>query len=121
MAAKVVDSSVLAAIVFGEPEAARAEALVEDAELFAPGLVLFELANIAWKKSKRHPDRATEIAAGLRLALQLDVRTVEVAHEEVLEVALETGLTAYDASYVWLARSLSVPLATFDSKVSKAM
>jgi hypothetical protein len=27
--------------------------------------LLFELTNIAWKKSKRHPDRAAEIAAGL--------------------------------------------------------
>ena len=35
-------------------------------------------------------------------------------HKAVLDVALETGLPVYDAAYLWLARSLRLPLATFD-------
>ena len=31
---------------------------------------------------------------------------------------LETGLTTYDASYLYLARSLGVPLLTFDGRLA---
>lgn len=120
MPVKVVDASVVAALVFGEPGAREAAALLSDAELIAPTLLKFELANTAWKKATRHPEESSLIAAGLRLALELDVRYVEVDHEAVLDLALEKGLTAYDACYLWLARTLKAPLATFDTKLKRA-
>jgi len=119
MPVKVVDASVVAALVFGEPEAGDAAALLSDAELVAPALLRYELANTAWKKATRHPDKASLIAAGLRLAMDLDVRYVEVDHEAVLDLALEKDLTAYDACYLWLARTLKAPLVTFDTKLKR--
>lgn len=41
-------------------------------------------------------------------------------HKAVLDVALETGLPVYDAAYLWLARSLKLPLATFDEAQARA-
>lgn len=120
MAAKVVDASVVAAIAFGEPEAKRALALVGDAELVAPALLRLELANTAWKKTKRNPKEGPLIAAGLRLALELDIQYVDVDHEAVLRLALEKDVTAYDASYLWLARSLEARLVTFDDRLIRA-
>jgi predicted nucleic acid-binding protein len=35
-------------------------------------------------------------------------------------VALETGLPTFDAAYLWLARSLRLPLATFDPQQAAA-
>jgi predicted nucleic acid-binding protein len=35
-------------------------------------------------------------------------------------LAAETGLTAYDASYLWLSHRLRVPLVTLDSKLAQA-
>ena len=121
MTVKVVDSSVLGAIMFGEPELAQAEALISDAQLVAPTLLGYELANIAWKKAKRHPSKSADIAAALRLALELKLTHVEVDHGQVLEIALEKNVTAYDASYLWLARSLKAQLATFDRKLRAAL
>ena len=36
-------------------------------------------------------------------------------HKAVMDVALDTGLPTLDAAYLWLARSLRLPLATLDS------
>ena len=118
MPVRVVDASVVAAIVFGEPEAERAAALIDNAELVAPPLLRFEMTNIAWKKIRRHVKQADLIAAGLRLALELDIGYVEVDHEAVLDLAVEKGVTAYDASYLWLSRTLKAPLVTLDERLS---
>jgi predicted nucleic acid-binding protein len=118
MPVKVVDASVVAAIAFGEPEAERAVALIDKAELVAPLLLRFEVTNTAWKKIRRHAKQADLIEAGLRLALELEISYVDVDHESVLDLAVEKGMTAYDASYVWLARTLKAPLVTLDERLS---
>lgn len=41
-----------------------------------------------------------------RLRDRLAVDEVAVDHHAALELAAATGLTAYDASYLWLARQL---------------
>jgi len=51
----------------------------------------------------------------LKLALALDIHWVEVDHVAVF------GLTTYDANYLYLARSLGLPLATFDERLREAM
>ncbi len=42
-----------------------------------------------------------------------------VDHAAVTELALDTGLTTYDASYLHLALSLGVPLITFDDRLAR--
>ena len=44
-----------------------------------------------------------------------------IDHDHVLELAEATGLTAYDASYLWLARSLGGELVTLDLKLAAAI
>ncbi len=39
---------------------------------------------------------------------------------EVVSLALATGLTAYDASYLWLARLLGAELVTLDRRLAAA-
>jgi predicted nucleic acid-binding protein len=38
----------------------------------------------------------------------------------LVQLALSTGLTAYDASYLSLAMALEAPLATFDRRLQEA-
>ena len=120
MPVRVVDASVVAAIVFGEPEAGRAARLVGDDELVAPALLRYEVTNIAWKKARRNPRQAELIAQALRLALGLDVRYLDVEYPAVLELAIEKGVTAYDAAYLWLSGTLKAPLATLDARMVAA-
>ena len=95
--------------------------MMTEFELHAPMLLAYELTNIARKKSVEHPEYVQTASAALRTALNLHWHWSEVDHLAVLRLALETALTTYDASYLYLARSLGVPLVTFDERLAKAV
>jgi predicted nucleic acid-binding protein len=44
-------------------------------------------------------------------------REYSVSSERILELAVQTGCTAYDCEYVVLARELDVPLVTADKQI----
>jgi len=117
MPAEVADASVLGAFLFREPLADRAALLLEGKELFEPEVLACELASVARKKALRHAGLRDTVLAALRLGLALAIHWVQVDHVGVVELALETGLTTYNASYLHLSRSLGVPLVTFDEKL----
>jgi predicted nucleic acid-binding protein len=120
MAVKVVDASALAAMLFGEPEADAIASRLADARLVAPALLGFELANVCLIKSRRHPEQRSALAAAFRLRTHLAVEEIAVDHEAALELAVTTGLTVYDASYLWLARQLGAELVTLDQQLARA-
>ena len=115
---KVVDASALAAIVFGEPEADAIAERLAGARLAAPSLLDFELANVCLTKMRRQPSRREALRSAFRLAHGLKVEIVAVDHAATVDLAEATGLTAHDASYLWLARSLGGELVTLDRKLS---
>lgn len=117
---KVVDASALAAILFGEPEAEAIAERLTGARLAAPSLLDYELANVCLTKIRRQPGLREALRAALHLAHRLKVETVAVDHVDMLDLAEATGLTAYDASYLWLARSLGGELVTLDRKLAAA-
>ena len=119
MPGRVVDASVIAAFAFAEARADEARNLIKEATLFAPEILPYELASVALKKSKSLPSFRFDIAMRLRNALALKVALIRVARQELLELALETGLSIYDAAYLQTARRLQCPLLTFDAKLAR--
>ena len=115
MPASVVDASALGAVAFGEPTAEEVAGRLAGAELYAPTLLAYELTSIARKKATRYPDQRAAITWALEQALRLDIQRVDVDQPAVLELALEAGLTSYDAAYLWLARRLGASLVTLDA------
>jgi predicted nucleic acid-binding protein len=113
----VVDASALGALIFGEPRAEEVASRLEGGTLAAPSLLWFELASICLKKIKAHPRRKEEMIRAFVLAGRLDIQRVEVDQPEVVRLAMQTGLTTYDASYLWLARQLRGELVTLDEKL----
>ena len=120
MAVKVVDASALAALLFGEPEADTIAAQLDGAQLAAPALLGFELANVCLIKNRRHPEQREALTTAFRLRSRLQVANATVDHDGVLKLASATGLTAYDASYLWLARQLGAELVTLDRQLANA-
>jgi len=118
MPGKVVDASVLAAFAFQEPQAREAASLLKGFRLFAPTLLPYELASISRKKSALYPDKRTIIMEALDICLNMDITLAEPEYRELSALSLETGLTVYDSAYLWLARSLSLELITFDKRLS---
>jgi predicted nucleic acid-binding protein len=118
--AKVVDASALAALLFAEPEAEDIAKRLEGARLSAPSLLDFELANVCLTKMRRQPSKQDALRAAFRLGHRLRVETVAVDHMAIVDLAAATDLTAYDASYLWLARTLGAELVTLDRKLGAA-
>ena len=115
---RVTDASALAAVAFVESGAEEVGSLLGRTELLAPPLLPVELANIAWKKCRRQPSVAEQVASQLDWALGVQVRLVQVDYRETLQLALLWGLSAYDASYLWVAWHARVPLVTLDRRLA---
>ena len=120
MAARVVDASILASVGFGEPRAEEAAALLAGHDLYAPTLLGYELASVARRKVQGAPERRRDIQQALADVLALDLVLLEVDQLAVVDLALAEGLTAYDASYLYLSRVLGADLLTFDDELRAA-
>ncbi len=120
MSVHVVDASALGALVFGEPEAEKIAALLSDGPLVAPALLTFELASICLKKIKARPAQRALIIEAFDYTEELQIEYVDMDHVSVIALAEETGLTTYDASYLWLARELHGDLVTLDKRLQRA-
>ena len=118
--AVVIDASAAAAVLFGEPGADVLRRRLHGHALFAPRLMDYELANVAWKKLRHVPGAGAAILAMLADATRLRVTYADPDMAEVVTLAVATGLTPYDASYLWLARQRSLPLVTLDRALARA-
>jgi predicted nucleic acid-binding protein len=119
----VADASALAAVVFGEDGADEVVARLEGAALHVPTLLKFELASAAVKKARQNPRLAAELFQRLDSALdrRRGLRWHDVDATDVAVIARATGLSAYDASYLWLAGRLEADLVTLDQRLSDAI
>jgi predicted nucleic acid-binding protein len=115
----VVDASALAAVAFREPGFERVAARLHGVPVFAPTLLKYELASVARTKARRHPREATLFFAALAEVTQMRSGIVwqDISPSDVALIAHVTGLSAYDASYVWLAGSLGADLVTLDERL----
>jgi predicted nucleic acid-binding protein len=116
----VVDASALAALLFGEPEGPAVARRMEGRPLLAPTLLRYEMASVCVKKIGEEPEQAAGLLSALRLMPRMGIREVQMPAEGLAEVARESGLTAYDAAYLWLAREMGAQLVTLDRRLRKA-
>lgn len=119
MPARVVDASVLGALFFREERYQEAMRLASGNDWFAPTLLRYEMANIAVKKISDAPQQRETLVESLQRFLRLNIDFREVDFRQVVELATLTGLTAYDASYLFVARELGMPLLTFDAQLAR--
>jgi predicted nucleic acid-binding protein len=120
MAAKVVDASAIAALLFGEPEGEHLAARLAADHLVAPALLGFELGSVCLKKLRRHPGQRAALMAAFALFKGISIETVEIDQADAIELAEVFGLSSYDAAYLCLARALSVELVTLDKRLQSA-
>lgn len=114
----VVDCSVVAALLFDEPQRDAARKTMTGAALFAPFLLDAEMVSVAARKTRLGLADAATLGLADYLAMPVTRREVDLAAQ--LQIALEDDLTAYDAAYLALAVALRAPLATFDARLARA-
>lgn len=115
----VVDASLIAALLFAEPEQPAAAHKLAQCRPLAPELLTYELANVAVNKLKRGQTEAA-VRASLAGLAALDVELHAVEASLAFGLAARYGLTAYDAAYLALAGQLRCPLITFDTRLADA-
>ena len=119
--AKVVDTSAIGAVLFAEPTGERVTARLRDARLVAPDLLGYELANVCLRKIRANPEQRIGFLAAFARWDQMGIELVDVDHGGVLSAAEQSGLTSYDASYLWLAQRLNAELVTLDRRLARAV
>ncbi|MDV3278305.1 MAG: type II toxin-antitoxin system VapC family toxin [Nitrososphaerales archaeon] len=89
-------------------------------------VAVYEASNGIWKQVRllnllTRDDARKAHSALLRLASRISlVRWDEVDHAEAMDVAITRGVAYYDACYLVAAKSLGLPLATDDRKLTSA-
>ena len=115
----VIDTNVMTHLLMGGERSADAARLFElDPEWSAPAILMSELRNVLLGYVRRGvltPAQAKAMSDDAAMNLGDRIRTV--TSNQVIDVALECGLTAYDAEFVVLARTLGVPLVTLDGAI----
>lgn len=118
----VVDASVFGAIVFGEAGGAELGQSIQGARIYAPTLLRYEMQNIALKKLWRAPQSARSVLEALARVVRPDSGIVWMDPNpmDVALLANAAGLSAYDASYLWLAGFVGADLVTADRRLAEA-
>lgn len=123
----VLDCSVALAWCFPDEKTAESQRVLQSLKKGAavvPSLWFLEVSNALLVAERR--GRITAEAAGQALKLlsnlpiEVDERSGFPLSADLLTLAREHDLTAYDAAYLELARRLSLPLATLDRKLQTA-
>ncbi|CAG0929235.1 MAG: tRNA(fMet)-specific endonuclease VapC [Rhodocyclaceae bacterium] len=116
----VVDSSVIAAIVFDESEQEDARRTLAGKQPVAPDLLRFEITNVGMNRLRQGKSRLEDALEGLEHFDDLAIEFAGIVLAPVLRMAARYKLSAYDASYLWLAAELRAPLVTFDKRLAAA-
>jgi predicted nucleic acid-binding protein len=116
----VVDTSVLIAVLTGEPARDPLIARTQGAELLAPSSVHWEIGNAFSALLKRRRLKLPDVQAALTAYGQVPIRFVDVDLASALELADRFGLYAYDAYLMACARRQRVPLLTLDARLGRA-
>ncbi len=90
-------------------------------EIISSALIHFEVINglkMAFARKRISleycNDRITEF-----LNYEIEIKLVDF--DQVFQLALKENLTVYDASYLYLAKTESIPLLTLDGKLASAL
>ena len=120
MSVFVVDASVVIKWFVPEVHSDAARQLLQTTDQYlAPDLLFPEVGNVIWKKVRRDELSPRQ---GRDLALDISKVAVETVparslFEDACDMAIATGLTVYDATYVALAARLETKMITADERL----
>jgi predicted nucleic acid-binding protein len=120
----VLDASVAAAWCLRTEKAALAEIafeqLARDDQAVTPRLFWYEIRNVFIVQERQGRIAAADTTKTLTYLAMLPIRFEEPDSDIALNVARAHRLTVYDASYLALALTLRLPLATLDRALASA-
>lgn len=124
----VVDASFICSLLLPDEKDDRVLTLAKSVfanDLYAPALIQCEVLSILVMAVRRkritskQRDRALSVFEQLRIRVDGPINGQQLS--QVLKLADEYGLTAYDAAYLELGVRLRAGIATFDKELQKAV
>ena len=123
----VLDTSVTVAWCFEDETTPYTESILNalvKGEALVPGIWPLEVSNVLVNAERRKRITRAKVTRFLQLLgdfpITVDTEGVARVFTEVLSVAREHGLSAYDAAYLELALREGFPLATLDAPLRNA-
>ncbi len=116
----VIDTSVLIAVLAGEPEKQKLINLTRGVDLLAPASVHWEVGNALVAMLKRKRITADQISAILKAYNQIPIRFIDVNLAASLQVAARYNLYAYDAYIILCALENHSSLISLDKTLCEA-
>ncbi len=116
----VVDTSALIAVIVGEPEREDIIELTNENSLIGPGSIPWEIGNAFSAMFKRNRLGLDEAKKGQRIFTSIPLRYVETDFTNVISIARQTNIYAYDAYFLDCAVRYKSPLLTLDRRLMSA-
>ncbi|MGB0744390.1 MAG: type II toxin-antitoxin system VapC family toxin [Opitutales bacterium] len=125
----VADASFCGAWILEDEASAFAESILQSledsvAELVVPSLWQYEMLNLLKMAVRRRRLTQTVANDALKTLQRVPISELDVpdshAMENILKLAFEHDLTAYDATYLELAVRLKLPLYSLDTALKSA-
>lgn len=114
-----VDTSVLIAVIAGEPERDAMITLTQGAYLIAPHSVHWEIGNALSAMLKKGRTSLNQVTRAIEVYYSIPVRYVDVEIEEALSIASALNIYAYDAYLIRCAERYNAPLLTLDQSLER--
>lgn len=116
----IVDTSVLIAVITNEPTRSRLIEVTTGAHLLAPGSVPWEMGNAFSAMLKRKRATLELVREAWNAYEHIPLRLLDVEMEQVLRIASQYGVYAYDAYFIACALQQKSALLTLDSGLRQA-
>ena len=122
----VLDASVVVKRLLKEEDSKLAARLFElllrtplPTQIYQTELLTIECANILWKRVGRGEIDHTQARRKMQYLLAAQFTTIPLSTilPTAFDIALQEGITVYDASYLALARLIDAPLVTADKRL----
>jgi predicted nucleic acid-binding protein len=118
----VVDASALAALLMPESGGEEVEKAVKEAERVSTlDLAAYEVENAVWRRVRRGELSMEEgnvvVSTLLSLLETFEVFSYREVAADAFKLAVDAGITVYDAAYVVLAKRLDARLLTLDEEL----
>ena len=113
----LLDASAIMAIILNEPNKGKAIELTEDATLFCPEIMSFEIGNALVNLYKRGKITEKNLIEAYKEYVSIPFKKKKINISKALEIACKYKIYAYDAYYLDIACRLDLPLITFDKKM----
>ena len=115
----VADTNIFLAVALDEPEKDRIIQLTSETDPIAPEILPYEIGNALSAMIKRNQITQDEALSAQKAASVIPVRMINIDVLSALRLAIECNIYAYDAYFLYCAKSLSHPLITLDKRMKQ--